>query len=105
MLEVPHSCPVCEQGWEVVPHATCTERSRSVPAQLAGALLYAPAVDIIGERRPAPLRGLSGPLTPSRPTVARSPFSGGLMRKILPAFFKRLFSANEQELQFFLKVH
>src|SRR5712692_9834318 len=50
MLELPHSCPVCEQAWELAPHAACTERSRSVPIQLPVALLHALAVAVIGVR-------------------------------------------------------
>src|SRR5712692_10784863 len=47
MLELPHPCPVCEQGREVALHAACSERSRSVPVQLAGALLHALAVAVV----------------------------------------------------------
>src|SRR5712692_5665236 len=50
MLEVPHSCPVCEDGWDVTSHAACTERRRSVPVQLAGALLHPLPVAVVGVR-------------------------------------------------------
>jgi hypothetical protein len=48
MLELPRSCPVCEQGWEVTSHAASTEHNRSVPVQLPVALLHPLPVAVIG---------------------------------------------------------